>query len=133
MMATPGVRRRDDTPKDPRRAAWDRFYREARKMRRAWLGCEVCPPEERDPNAWLEIHHVISQQRLKRLARDRKMPEMRKLDLLTDPRNSIVLCRPCHHRHTVRNETLPLSSIPPAAWDFARELGLKDELIKEYQ
>ena len=114
------------------RKAWQRFYDDARKMRKAWLGCEVCPPEKRDPNAWLEIHHVISQQRLKRLARDRKLPEMRKLDLLTDPRNSIVLCRECHHKHTIRHETLPLRSIPAAAWDFCRELGIKDELIKEY-
>lgn len=132
-METPGVRAKPEPSQSESRKAWQRFYDDSRRMRRAWLGCEVCPPERRDPNAWLEIHHVISQQRLKRLARDRKLPEMRKLDLLTDPRNSIVLCRECHHRHTVRNETLPLSSIPAAAWDFARELGIKNELVEEYR
>lgn len=132
-MTTPGVRKANDAPKDPVRAAWDRFYREARKMRRAWKGCEVCPPERRDPNAWLEIHHIISQRRIKRLAVDRKLPEMRKLDLLTDPRNSIVLCRECHHRHTVRHERLPVKAIPAPAWDFADELGLRGEVLEEYR
>lgn len=132
-MGTPGVRRTDRTPPDPVRAAWDRFYREAKKARKAWRGCEACPPERRDPNAWLEIHHVISQQRLKRYARERKLPAVRRLDLLTDPRNSIVLCKPCHHKHTVRHERLPLRVIPKPAWDFAKELGLKEELIEEYK
>ena len=127
---TPGVRRTDRTPKDATRAAWDRYYNEARK--RAWKGCQACPPEQRNPKAWLEVHHVISQQRLKRLAVERKLPSVRRLDLLTDPRNSIVLCKECHHKHTVRFERLPLAVIPAAAWDFARENGLKDELIKEY-
>ncbi len=131
-MTTPGVRKVNRTPKDPNRAAWDRFYREARKMRKAWQGCEVCPPEKRDPNAWLEVHHVISQRRIKRLAVERKIRETGRRDLLTDPRNSIVLCRQCHHEHTVSHRAIPLGAIPAAAWDFAKELGLKDELIAEY-
>jgi len=131
-MNTPGVRKIDRTPDDPRRAAWDRFYREARKMRRAWKGCEACPPERRDPNAWLEIHHVLSQRRIKRLGVERKLSENAILNLLTDPRNSIILCRECHHRHTVSYESLPLGVIPAAAWEFATEIGLREELIEEY-
>jgi 5-methylcytosine-specific restriction endonuclease McrA len=132
-LTTPGVRKIDRTPTDPVRAAWDRFYRESRKMRKAWKGCEACPPEKRDPNAWLEIHHIISQRRLKRLAVERKLPQMRKLDLLTDPRNSIVLCRDCHHRHTVAHEAIALDAIPRPAWEFADELGLRGEVMGEYR
>jgi len=132
MTETPGVRKADNTPAEPSRAAWDRYYREAKKLRRSWKGCEVCPPAKRDPNAWLEIHHVISQRRLKRYSVERKLPEMRRLALLTDPRNSIVLCQACHHKHTVRHTPIPLITIPADAWDFAKELGLKDELIAEY-
>lgn len=132
-MSTPGVRRADHAPKEPSRAAWNRYYREARKLRKAWRGCEACPPERRDPNAWLEIHHVVSQRRIRRLAVEEKLSENRKLELLTDPRNSIILCQQCHHRHTVAHETLPLGVIPAAAWAFANELGLREEVIKEYR
>lgn len=97
-----------------------------------WHGCEVCEPEKRDPNAWTEVHHVISQRRLKRYAQDNSLPTLRLLELLTDPRNSIVLCRPHHGNHTVRMNRIPLAKIPDAAWAFARELGLERELMQEY-
>ena len=116
------------------RKLWERFVKAARKMRggAGWQGCEVCPPEERDPNAWTEIHHVISQQRLKKYARENSLPAMRLLEILTDPRNSIVLCKRHHGNHTVRMERIPMSAIPDAAWEFAKELGLEEELIEEY-
>lgn len=129
---TPGVRR-IEPPSDPKRAAWDRFHNEARKLRKGWLGCEVCPPEKRDPEAITEVHHVISQRRLKLYAVENSLPDLRLLELLTDPRNSIVLCKECHSLHTLRFQRLPLSSIPKAAWDFATDQGLKDEMIAEYR
>lgn len=121
-------------PEDPWRRAWEIFAKLARKMRGAgWLGCEVCLPENRDPNGWTEIHHVISQQRLKRYAKENSLPAVRLVELLTDPRNSIVLCKEHHALHTLRAKRLPLSSIPAEAWEFAKELGLKEELIAEYR
>ena len=69
MNGTPGVRRREG-PADAGRRSWDTFHKQARKRAKAWEGCEVCEESRRDPNAWTEVHHVISQKRLKKYARD---------------------------------------------------------------
>lgn len=76
---------------------------------------------------------MISQQRLKRYVRERKLPKLRLHELLTDHRNSIVLCKTCHSRHTHRQETVRLEALPAAAWQFATELDLDQELIDEYR
>lgn len=129
----PGVRRIPE-PDDLTRRWWGRFVKAARRMRGAgWQGCEVCEEAERDPNAWTEVHHVIAQQRLKRYARENDLPAKSLLALLTDPRNSIVVCKRHHGNHTVRVEPIPMSAIPDAAWEFAKELGLEDEMLKEYR
>jgi hypothetical protein len=57
---------------------------------------------------------------------------MRLEELLTDPRNTIVLCKEHHHLHTVKMKPVPLRLIPRGAWEFAREIGLLDEMKGEY-
>lgn len=132
MTDVPGVRPRVTYDRaDAISAAWEAFRRRARKGR-SWKGCENCPPARRDPNAELEVHHVISQRRLKRLARDKRLPRLRLLILLTDPRNTMLLCDRCHPGHESRMRRINSENVPQAAWEFARDLGLLDELLAEY-
>lgn len=132
MSEAPGVRRRGPKRTDPVGAAWESYYEGAKRLRRSWRGCEVCPPTRRDPNAITQIHHIISQRRLKRYALDKRMDTHRRLELLTDKRNAIIVCEQCHHLHTTAMRPIPLNLIPPPAWEFVKELGLVDELITEY-
>lgn len=128
---SPGERETDAGPtmKDQ---MWNRFYREARKLGKHWKGCHACPPGKRDPKALLQVHHVVSQRRLKRLAKDRKMTPLELLRLLTDPRNSMLVCETCHDRHTLRHTPLPRSAISEAAWEFIYDWHLEEEIMKEY-
>jgi len=133
MTEVPGVRRRVTYDRaDIVAAAWEEFRKRARKGR-SWKGCENCEPTRRDPKAEVFVHHVVSQRRLKRLARDRKLPEVRLLVLLTDPRDGMLVCDRCHQNHESRAEAIRRDNIPQPAWEFARELGLIDELLDEYR
>lgn len=113
-------------------AAWTRYYREARRMGRAWLGCMACPPERRDPKAITEVHHVVSQRKLKDLYRH--LNPWKLLQILTDPRNSMILDESCHAAHIDGTQTgrLPRRAIPSYAWDFAAEHGLTEHVKEEY-
>lgn len=113
-------------------AMWERYYREARRIGKHWEGCHACPPEERDPNVKVDVHHVVDQQRLKELAGREKWPTLRLLRLLTDPRNSMLLCARCHHLQTVRLRKLPLRAIRPPAWDYIREHDFTDWVRANY-
>lgn len=128
---TPGEREASPFP-TMQSQMWNRFYREARSRGKHWKGCAACPPRERDPKAILQVHHVISQQRLKRLAKDQHLPPLERLRLLTDPRNSMLLCEDCHSAHTNRAKKLPRRAVSNRAWDFAFELDLIEELMDEY-
>ena len=130
---TPGVRSGGEGPQTPAQRPWEVFYRESRKRRRAWKGCEACPTERRDPKEITEVHHVLSQRRLKRYAVDQRLSVEERLELLTDPSNSMILCRACHHRHTVAFDPIRYSAIPEEAVAFARDLGLDHELREEYR
>lgn len=132
MSEAPGVRKRGPKRSDPVGAAWESYYNESKRLRRSWRGCEVCPPTQRDPNALTQVHHIISQRRLKRYALDEKLSQHERLNLLTDPRNSLVVCEKCHHLHTTALRPIPLSIIPKPAWEFVRQLGLVNELVEEY-
>ena len=114
------------------RQMWAAYYRHARNKGRWWKGCVACPPEKRNPKALLEVHHVVARQYLKRVAVDRGWPDFYRLKVLTDWRNSMLLCEGCHHRHTVRAERIRRSVIPGPAWEFAAKHGLTDYLIAEY-
>lgn len=128
---TPGERETNPFP-GMQGQMWNTYYRKARQMGKHWKGCAACPPNRRDPEALLQIHHVIEQRRLKRLAVDRKLTALERLRLLTDPRNSMLLCEGCHHRHTVKFQRLPRAAIADYAWDFIRELGLTEEAMADY-
>jgi hypothetical protein len=130
---TPGEK---DTGRDPRIQAqlWERYFREARRLGQSWKGCMACPPERRDPGALLEVHHVVSQQRMKRWCRERGIPKgsVQELRALTDPRNSMLLDERCHSGHTSGLRRLDRGAIPSYAWAFAAEKDLTDEVMEEY-
>lgn len=94
----------------------------------------VCPPTRRDPNAKVEVHHVVSQQRLKRWCRDHGIQKgsVRELEILTDDRNTLLLCESCHWLHTYRGRPVPREAIPDYAWEFIDELGLREEIYRDY-
>lgn len=83
-------------------------------------GATCAVPGCDDPN--LEAHHVITQQQLRRHGYG---------DKLWDPRNGMALCTFHHTRHTLARERIPFELIPPAAVEFATELGL-DWLLDRY-
>lgn len=74
--------------------------------------------------AWADdAHHVIPKQSLKR----------RNLHAhLWDARNGIPLARRVHERHTTAVERIERSALPPAAEEFAAELGLSHLLERYY-
>jgi hypothetical protein len=116
------------------RAEWNRFFRAALALGRRWRGCQVCPPTKRDPNAKLEVHHVVSQQRLKRWCRERGIAKgsFEELKILTDERNTLLPCESCHWLHTYRGRPIPREAIPAHAWAFIDEKGLREEMEREY-
>lgn len=76
-----------------------------------------------------DAHHVIAAKTLKKLGLH---------EHLWDPRNGIPLgsirggaCH-CHESHENRMHPIPLSKLPPAALEFAREHGLEWRLERLY-
>lgn len=128
---TPGEREAAPFP-SMKSQMWNRYYRVSRSRGKHWKGCAACPPRKRDPKVVVQVHHVISQQRLKRLAKDLKMSELDRLRLLTDPRNSMLVCDGCHEAHTRRMRRLPRRAVDSEAWEFAADWGLTEELMDEY-
>lgn len=129
----PGVRQRVvfDRP-DQKAAMWEAYYRDSRRGR-SWKGCENCLPERADPEAHLDTHHVIEQQRLKTWAKDHGQSALATLRLITDPRNSMLVCGACHQGQTSRMRRIRLAAIRREAWDFIREVDLLDEVIEDYR
>lgn len=73
-----------------------------------------------------DAHHVIPAKTLKKLGLH---------EHLWDPRNGIPLGRGachCHESHENRMHPIPLSKLPPAALEFAREHGLEWRLERLY-
>jgi hypothetical protein len=127
------VRRRVEFDRpDAVSAAWESFWRRARRRARHWEGCEACPPERRDPGALVHVHHVIPQQRLKQYASEHHLDQRQLLELLTDARNGLVVCERCHHGDTSRMEPIRREAIHEEAWSFARDLGLEDYVKDRY-
>lgn len=96
------------------------------------LVCALCgEPQELGARA-VDAHHVIPQRRIRSWvdeqvhdgaikAADRPSTLRR---LLSDPRNRIPLCRPCHDG--VERRKIALSGdLIPDAWSFAREIGME--------
>lgn len=64
--------------------------------------------------AAIEAHHIVPKQDLKRWGLHAR---------LWDPRNGIALCRLHHARHELAYQRVPRRLLPPAAWQFAAEIG----------
>jgi hypothetical protein len=130
---TPGIRPRVRYERsDIISQLWENYRLEALRLGHHWEGCHNCDPETRDPNVRLDVHHVVEQSRLKEIARREKWPRVRLLRVLTDPRDSMLVCPLCHHGHTSKNKRLWRESIRPYAWTFAAELGLTEEVRRNY-
>lgn len=70
-------------------------------------GCTT-PYGERQP---LFLHHICYRQHVRNAGGD-----------VWDPRNALTICNSCHSRHHKRAQTLPLTCLPDAAFEFAFEL-----------
>lgn len=75
--------------------------------------CEIDAPHVCDGR--VENHHVIDREKLKEIGRP---------DLVFDVRNRLRVDYRTHRRHTTAVERIPFEWLPPAAIEFARELGL---------
>lgn len=71
----------------------------------------------------LEVHHVITQQQLRRA---------RRFDLLWDPDNGATVCETAHRRHTRGLQRIPFSRLPQRCIDFARDNGFLVILDRYY-
>lgn len=91
------------------------WAREARRRGR----CAFCG----ETRGWLQGHHVIPKQRLKRLGLHAH---------LWDQRNMMVLCSICHARHEVAFRRLPRALLTSDNEEFAAELGVDWMLEKLY-
>lgn len=88
--------------------------------------CESCGhrPYEWERKYELEVHHVVRQQVLRRMARDATLDPVL---VVWDPRWAMTLCvepapERCHQRHTLRVRRVPGTLVPPQAWIAAEEL-----------
>ncbi len=64
----------------------------------------------------IQAHHILDKQYLKAAG---------KHDHLWDVRNGMGLCGYHHPRHTNWRQRVPRELLPPAVYDFAREVGLE--------
>ena len=71
----------------------------------------------------LQAHHVITQQKLRKLKRE---------DLRWDVRNGLTLCERHHRRHTRALKRVPFELLRPENVEFAEELQLGWLLEKQY-
>lgn len=86
--------------------------------------CAVTGVSSRDIHVgYIECHHVLSRQQLRRHGHG---------DKVWDARNGIPLAPRVHERHTLAVERVPRASLPVAAEEFAAELGLTWLLDRVY-
>jgi hypothetical protein len=104
-----------------RRSAWEEWAAETRRKGR----CEVCG-EAPAPGDRLEGHHVLPQQKIKRIVGSVS------LERLTDLRNHLACCKRCHDGHTSRLRPIPRHVLSATAFEFAAELGLTWHVEKSY-
>lgn len=84
------------------------------------------PQSALDP---LEGHHVIDQQKLKRVAKTLGVAEE---ELLWDERVGLPVLRSRHARHTSRAEPIPRAALRPENWEFAEAVGLREWVEARY-
>jgi hypothetical protein len=97
--------------------------------------CQVCGYN----GVFVEAHHVISRQLLRRLLGQKGAPV--DPNVLHDPRNGLLLCtdeahghrrQGCHGLHTSARRRIPRRALRPENWVFAREHDLAWVLEVEY-
>ncbi len=100
-------------------------------MKEAWyrwpLGaqCEVCGQHPAD-----EAHHVVREQTLRALARDRGYDFEA---VRWDRRNRLLICREaCHEAHTNASRRIHVSKLRPDTFEFILEYGFEGQLDREY-
>lgn len=125
LKRTGGLRQRTPLRAKRRRPVTDRA------MAEAWAAgarrpCVVCG----DPD--VEIHHVITQEQLRVVARSRGLDLE---PLRWDHRNALAVCEKHHAAHHARRERLPrllLERWCPGVFAMADELGLTPWLERTY-
>lgn len=83
----------------------------------------------------VHAHHAITQQALVDHLRARLQDDHALKLILSDPRNGMPLCKPCHdaHHHPAVNDgRIPFSALKPCHLEFAAEHGLEWWLEKHY-
>lgn len=99
---------------------------------RAWIeavvprgaACAVCGSRRT-----LEGHHVVSQHRLKRIARARGVAPA---DLLWAPEVGLCVCERCHSHHELAFRRIPRRCLTEANLAFARALGEEPFIERTY-
>lgn len=105
-------------------AAAKRFWRE-QVTAKGCVMCAACPPSREVRAAfgpdlrWIQGHHVIPKQVLKRTGLSA---------FLWDVRNGIGLCAYHHERHERQREPVPFDLLPAAAFEFADEIDMRHHL-----
>jgi hypothetical protein len=85
-------------------------------------------------------HHIVYQQwiveHVRTLAHNARLTEAEHAELLArllyDPRNGMPVGYNCHRRHHSRHDPIPFALLPPAALEFAAELGLTHRIERVY-
>lgn len=74
-----------------------------------------CALDSRDCEGYLQAHHVITQQQLRRAQLGH---------LIWETRNGLCLCERHHRRHTNATERIPREKLRPATIHWAQTHGL---------
>ncbi len=97
---------------------------EASEAWRSNLGpCQVCPEEGGVCSGPVQPHHVTEARTLRKRGYH---------DHLYDTRNRLPVCEYRHEQHTSAYRRIPRRVVPPAAWEFARELDLEYLILRYY-
>lgn len=91
----------------------------------------VCAVTLRPPVAGnpLEGHHVVEQQKLRRMAGSLGKTEA---ELVWDVRAGLPVLRRRHEQHTNRSRPIPFACLTPANRAYLRELGLEEWAREHY-
>jgi hypothetical protein len=117
------------------------FHAYAKAMARAEMdptamplcqSCRKAAPEHQGDHFGGHAHHVISQEELRKVARQRGIPEA---ILVWEPRNGLWLCHGCHqgHHHTGGDARLSRSVLHPSNLIFASDMGLEHYIDRYYR
>jgi hypothetical protein len=106
------------------KAARLKFYEDVLNRGTCWLRTIV--PHECDGPS--DPCHLMSKQKLRKVALDRGYNEKQTLQLLWDNRNGVPGCRSFHHRFDNGFMRIYWNQLPPYAVQFAQEWELEWEM-----